>query len=65
MAIEVDSANNTLAAPNVPTAANMMRPALPLMEWRVSAIDAESAPTAGAERSRPSAHGPACRMSRA
>jgi hypothetical protein len=28
-------------------------------------IDTASAPTAGAERSRPSAQGPACRMSRA
>ena len=61
---EVDNPKARLANPNIPTAANMRWPAPP-MAWRANTIDVASAPTAGAERNTPSAHGPASRMSRA
>ena len=43
----------------------MMRPALRSNDQRVSMIAIPSAPTAGAARNRPSAHGPAAWISRA
>ena len=62
---ELDSANTMVESPNAATAANMMRPALRSNDQRVSTIAMPSAPTAGAARNRPSAHGPAAWMSRA
>ncbi|MNO81969.1 hypothetical protein D3C76_732280 [compost metagenome] len=62
---EVDRPKAMVAAPKMPTARNMIRPTLRSMGKRASQNDISSAPTAGAERSRPRPQGPVSRMSRA
>ncbi|MNF92164.1 hypothetical protein D3C84_748010 [compost metagenome] len=60
---EVDSPKAMVATPNTPTEVNMIRPTLRSMGKRASQKDISSAPTAGAERSRPRPQGPVSRMS--
>ncbi|MCY1447350.1 hypothetical protein D9M71_639660 [compost metagenome] len=52
-----------VATPKMPTAVNITRPTLRSTANRARNSDISSAPTAGAERSRPSPHGPVSRMS--
>jgi hypothetical protein len=71
MSAASDSANEReipktmVAIPKSATPANILRPAPRSSGWRASHTAIDSAPTAGAERSKPNPHGPVCRMSRA
>ncbi|MNP48988.1 hypothetical protein D3C76_1431440 [compost metagenome] len=60
---EVDRPKAIVATPNTPTAVNITRPTLRSTANRARNSDISSAPTAGADRNRPSPQGPVNRMS--